>query len=524
MNNELEKNNNNEYNYNPNSINQEQLNQNPSDNKNVETTYSYARNSIIQDSHPNNSHIGGFEQGNSGQTGYGQTSSGQYNYDQPNYGSPNYNQGYNSSVNYGGYNYGQTVYPTQGEKKDKRKKRKKGFVSAAKLTAAALVFGIVAGGAFQAYYMLAWPVESKRNISESGSRIETTEVTQDVDNNGTIPTSDTVTQGVVTDVSDIVAKVMPSIVAINSTITQTTQDFFGRTFEQQGESSGSGIIIAQNNSKLLLVTNNHVINGATTIEIVFSNEKKATAKVKGTDANADLAVLSVDMDQLDKETAEVIKVATLGDSSTMVPGEMVVAIGNALGYGQSVTVGYVSAVNREVTISDQKMTLLQTDAAINPGNSGGALINTKGEVIGINSVKFASAEVEGMGYAIPISNAVPLINELMNREVVAASEQGFLGIDTSTAQEVTEAYSQRFNMPIGIYVNDVIEGSPAERAGLMQGDIITGLDGIKVETIEELKDALQYKKAGQNVKLIVQVIDGGAYVEKVLDVTLGEKK
>jgi serine protease Do len=208
----------------------------------------------------------------------------------------------------------------------------------------------------------------------------------------------------------------------------------------------------------------------------------------------------------------------------MQAGEMVITIGNALGYGQSVTVGYVSAVDREVTIEDQTMTLLQTDAAINPGNSGGALINTAGEVIGINSVKFASQEVEGMGYAIPISDVVPMINELMNREVIAAEEQGFLGIDTSTAQEVTELYAARFNMPIGIYVNGVVENSPAATAGLMQGDIITGLDGSTIETIEDLKNALSYKKAGQTVKLKIRVLDNGAYAERVLEIALGEKQ
>ncbi len=527
MNNEFEKNETGEYSNTQNSNQQEQLNETSSENKNVETTYSYTSNSIIQDSHPSNSQTDSYGQGNYSYTGYGQAGYGPTNYNQTGYGQTNFGQANYYSTNnqgFGANNYGQTLHPTPEEKKEKRRKGRKGLAKAAKLTAAALIFGILAGGAFQAYYYLAWPADSKQSLTDNGNKIEVTEVTQNADQNGTIPTSDAATQGVVTDVSDVVAKVMPSIVAINSTVKQTTTDFFGQQYEQQGESSGSGIIIAQNNSKLLIVTNNHVINGATSIEILFSNEKKATATVKGSDANTDLAVLSVDMSQLDQDTTAAIKVATLGDSSTMVPGEMVVAIGNALGYGQSVTVGYVSAVNREVTIEDQKMTLLQTDAAINPGNSGGALINTKGEVIGINSVKFASQEVEGMGYAIPITNAVPMINELMNREVVAASEQGFLGIDTSTAQEVTDAYAQRFNMPIGIYVNDVVKGSPAEKAGLMQGDIITGMDGVKVETIEDLKNALQYKKAGQDVKLTVQVIEGGAYTEKTLNVTLGEKQ
>jgi serine protease Do len=405
-----------------------------------------------------------------------------------------------------------------------RPKKKRRFLGALKITAAAIAFGIIAGAAFQGYYMLAWSEDSKTSLSsDESSNIQIKEVNQESTSKDIINPIGNESDTVVTDVSGVVEKVMPSIVAINSKATVTRQDFFGREFSQESEGSGSGIIIAQNKAELLIVTNNHVVQGATAIEIVFSDDTKASATIKGSEANADLAVLTVDINSLSKETASAIKVATLGNSDEMAPGEMVIAIGNALGYGQSVTVGYVSAVNREVTIENQTMTLLQTDAAINPGNSGGALINTSGQVIGINSVKFASAQVEGMGYAIPISDAVPMINELMNREIVAAEEQGFLGIDSSTAQEVNEIYAERFNMPIGVYVNDVVAGSPAEKAGLMQGDIITGLDGSKIETIADLKNALSYKKAGQTVKLIIQVLDGGAYTEKVLEVTLGTK-
>ncbi len=405
---------------------------------------------------------------------------------------------------------------------DVKPKKKRRFLGAIKLTASAVAFGLIAGVVFQAYYMVAGPGKDALN-SNNDSKIQIAEVNKDTDKN-TIKTSSSSSEQVVTDVSDVVANVIPSIVAINSTMAVSQYDFFGREYAQESQGSGSGIIIGQSGSQLLIVTNNHVIQGATSIEIVFSDETKASAVVKGAEPNADLAVLSVDMKSLSQETASAIKVATLGNSDDMLPGEMVIAIGNALGYGQSVTVGYVSAVNREVTIENQKMTLLQTDAAINPGNSGGALINTAGEVIGINSVKFASAEVEGMGYAIPISDAVPMINELMNREIVSVEEQGFLGINTSTAQEVTDIYAKRFNMPIGIYVNDVVEDSPAAKAGLMQGDIITGLDGSKIETIEDLKNALSYKKAGQTIELKVQVLEGGSYAEKVLEVTLGEKQ
>ena len=427
----------------------------------------------------------------------------------------------NSHSNYGSYSY-DTGYSSSDGKKEKPKKRR--FLGAMKITAAAVVFGLIAGAAFQGYYMLAWPEDSRFSANgNENNNIKIEEVSQDSAVKDTINAVNNDSDTVVTDVSGVVASVMPSIVAINSKATMTTQDFFGREFSQESEGSGSGIIIAQNGSELLIVTNNHVVEGATAIEIVFSDDTKASATIKGAEANADLAVLTVDISSLSKETASSIKVSTLGDSGEMVPGEMVIAIGNALGYGQSVTVGYVSAVNREVTINNQTMTLLQTDAAINPGNSGGALINTSGQVIGINSVKFASEDVEGMGYAIPISDAVPMINELMNREAVAAEDQGFLGIDSSTAQEVNEIYAERFNMPIGVYINDVVAGSPAEKAGLMQGDIITGLDGSKIETVEDLKNALSYKKAGKMVKLTIQVLDGGVYTEKVLDVTLGSK-
>ncbi len=481
MNNEFNNNENNNNNPTPNTKSDLNGSQNNQSSQNFEggSNYSYTGNSIIQDSISNS---------------------------QNNYGSYNYGAGYTSTVT-------QEVRP----------KKKRRFLGAVKITAAAVAFGLIAGAAFQGYYMLAWPEDSKLGANEDDSSIKIEAVSQNTSSKDTISTVDNSSNTVVTDVSEVVENVMPSIVAINSKATVTTQDFFGRQFSQESEGSGSGIIIAQNGSELLIVTNNHVVEGATAIEIVFSDETTASATIKGAEANTDLAVLTVDINSLSEETASAIKVATLGNSGEMNPGEMVIAIGNALGYGQSVTVGYVSAVNREVTIADQTMTLLQTDAAINPGNSGGALINTSGQVIGINSVKFASEEIEGMGYAIPISDAIPMINELMNREAIAAEDQGFLGIDSSTAQEVNEIYSERFNMPIGVYVNDVVAGSPAEKAGLMQGDIITGLDGSKIETIEDLKNALSYKKAGQNVKLTIQVLDGGAYSEKVLEITLGSK-
>ncbi|HHV11320.1 MAG TPA: trypsin-like serine protease [Clostridiales bacterium] len=400
--------------------------------------------------------------------------------------------------------------------KERKKRRVPGAI---KLVAAAMAFGIIAGAAFQGYYAVTALGSNKDNAGNMNPQVTVTEAT---DKNSAVAET-TSTGGVVADVSDVVAKVMPSIVAINSTVTTTEYDFFGRSYDRESQGSGSGIIIGQDGSTLYIATNNHVISGATNVQIIFADDSTATGTIKGADANSDLAVVTVDMKGLSQDTTAAIKIATLGDSEDVKAGEMAIAIGNALGYGQSVTVGYISAVNRTVDINGQTMTLLQTDAAINPGNSGGALLNAAGQVIGINSIKYASEEIEGMGYAIPISKAVPIINELMNREVVAAGEQGFLGIDASTAQEVTQAYAERFNMPIGVYVNDIIENSPAEEAGLKQGDIITGLDSSKIETIDDLVNALSFKKAGQKVNLVIQAKENGEYVGKTLNVTLGKK-
>jgi serine protease Do len=410
------------------------------------------------------------------------------------------------------------IYPVPAAAEEKKPRKKRRFLKVFMFTAAAVVFGLIAGGTFQIYYLVTHPKDTAREDS-----IQVTEVSQTNNNGDTITPPVVSTDGVVTDVSDVVEKAMPSIVAINSTADITSYDFFGREYIQQSQGSGSGIIIGQNGSDLLIATNNHVINGAKSVEIIFVDDTTASATVKGADVNSDLAVLSVDMSGLSEKTAAAIKVASLGSSEDVKPGEMAIAIGNALGYGQSVTVGYISAVDREVDIEGQKMTLLQTDAAINPGNSGGALLNAAGQVIGINSVKYASTDVEGMGYAIPISSAVPMINELMNRETVAPADQGFLGINVSTARDVTQEYATRFNMPIGVYVNDVVEGSPAEAAGLTPGDIITKLDNNKIETVDDLADALSYKKAGQEVSLTIQQKENGAYTETTLSVTLGKK-
>lgn len=323
------------------------------------------------------------------------------------------------------------------------------------------------------------------------------------------------------DVSTVVENAMPFIVSIRSEVVQTTQDIFGRRNERVAVGAGSGIIIGQNNRELLLVTNEHVISGARKISVVLDDGSEYEAELKGSDVNSDLAVLSIKLSRLSQETKKHIRIATLGNSDNLQTGAMTIAIGNALGYGQSTTVGYVGATDRTVTINNVERKLIQTDAAINPGNSGGALLNVRGEVIGINSVKYAAEEVEGIGYAIPISEAIPIINELMNREELSEKEAGFLGIQ---GQTVTSSYSLRFGIPVGVYINAVEAGSPAESAGLKTGDIIVKVNGRSVSTTEELQTILDYTRAGTTVTVTVSTVSGRKYTEVDYPVTLGNRK
>lgn len=402
--------------------------------------------------------------------------------------------------------------------KDKKKNK---FLQAILLTFSAIIFGIIAGVTFQGYlYFTGTDIFSMTNnsIDKSIGFMDNDNEEADIVNVNKVDGN-----LIAYDVSDVVDNVIPSIVAINSTATKTEYDFWGRAYSEAVSGSGSGIIVGQNGSELLLVTNNHVIDGAEEVEIIFVDEQKAMAKVKGAESRSDLAVLSVDLEDLGKETLEKIKIAKLGDSSELKLGELAIAIGNALGYGQSVTVGHISAVDRNVNVDGLNFNLIQTDAAINPGNSGGALLNSKGELIGINSVKYASSTVEGMGFAIPISDAIPVINELMDRETLAEDEQGFLGINLTSARDVTESDAKRFSMPIGIYVNEIVRNSPAENAGLKQGDIIVGFNKKTVETIDDLVNILSYTRAGEKINLVINVLVDGQYVEKVLEVTLGNR-
>ena len=317
---------------------------------------------------------------------------------------------------------------------------------------------------------------------------------------------------------------MPAIVAINDTMTIEERDFFGMPQTYQAQSNGSGIIVSQNDTELLIATNNHVVSGAQDLKVTFVNNEEVKAAVKGTDSAADLAIIAVQLSDIPSDTMSQIKVAQLGDSDQIKVGKQVVAIGNALGYGQSVTVGYVSALNREITDkSGIKHTYIQTDAAINPGNSGGALLDLNGNVIGINAAKTASTEVEGIGFAIPISSAQDILNDLMTKKTritVAEDAQGYLGIQ---GINVDAASSQGFGMPVGIYVYKIVEGGAASRSDLREKDIITKFDGQSVTNMEELKQMLTYYEGGSTVTLTVQSLENGSYVERDVQITLSTK-
>ena len=325
------------------------------------------------------------------------------------------------------------------------------------------------------------------------------------------------------DVSNVVEKVMPAMVSIVNNFTETA-NVFGQQYTQEEAASGSGIIVGKTDDELLIVSNNHVVESADTLTVTFIDGSEAQAQVKGLDSDMDLAVIAVSLNDLSDDTKNAITVATLGSSDDLKLGEPVIAIGNALGYGQSVTNGIVSALNREITLENGSTgTFIQTNAAINPGNSGGALLNMNGEVIGINSNKIGGTTVEGMGYAIPITSASPIIADLMERQTrtkVAEDEVGYIGI---SLQEVTSQISQMYNMPEGIYVVSVEEGSAAANAGIMKGDIITKFDGSSISSYSDLQKTLQYYAVGDSVTVTVQRPQNGEYVSIELNLTLGSR-
>ena len=377
----------------------------------------------------------------------------------------------------------------------KAPKPKKGYAKkVALVVGAAVLFGAVGGVTMQGTSYLTGKLLGKNTKSTVGT-------TKTVSNAKLTTSTSTVTS----DVSDIVENTLPSIVSITNMSVQEVQNFFGGISQQESESAGSGIIISQNDSELLVVTNNHVVEGSDTLTVTFNDGNSVEAQIKGTDSARDLAVVAVPLDKISDDTMNAIKVATLGDSDSLKVGEPAIAIGNALGYGQSVTTGIVSATGRTIDGFDGEY--IQTDAAINPGNSGGALLNANGEVIGINSAKINSSAVEGMGFAIPISDASDVIQNLMNKETrskVSDEERGYLGIK---GYDVSEEGAQMYNMPTGVYVKEVMSGGGSEKAGLTKGSIITGFEGSSISGMSSLQEQLQYYKAGEEVTLTVQIPD-----------------
>ena len=424
----------------------------------------------------------------------------------------------------------ETVYGTpDNATKGGEKSKKSPFNKVIKFVAGAACFGLIAGAAFlgvsyfggNALGIEAFRAESSGNLSGgSGNNGSTggigTPLNITLGSTSTIEGAGSPAESVVVQVVD---QNLAATVAVKSTYL-VTSSWFGQYYQQEAQASGSGFIVGMNDTELLIATNNHVIEDATKIEITFIDDAILEATVKGTDAIADLAILAVPLETISADTLGAIRVATLGNSETVRLGEMAIAIGNALGYGQSVTVGYISAKDREVTVDGNTMILLQTDAAINGGNSGGPLFNTKGEVIGINSVKYADTDVEGMCFAIPISRAIPILNELMTRETLTEDEKGALGISTRT---VDEDIASLYGWPIGAYIVSVLEGSPAETAGLYIGDIVTSVNGVTISTSDQLVAAVSSYRYGTSITLTVQRNVNGKYEEITITATLGQR-
>lgn len=384
---------------------------------------------------------------------------------------------------------------------------KKDFI---RLTTCAAIFGLVGGVTF----------EGTNYIYNKNFAVESSTETSGNTKSPVVSSTSTGSSNSTGSVSDVAENVLPSIVAIDVTVTSTGSDMFGRTYSQDSQGSGSGIIVAQDDDNLYIATNNHVVSDASEVSVKFNDDKVYSAEVRGTDSDCDLAVVTIPVKDLSSDTLGKIKVAALGDSDKVKVGDQAIAIGNALGYGTSVTVGYISAKEREVSAEDMTMKLIQTDAAINPGNSGGALVDASGTVIGINSAKYADESVEGMGFAIPVSTAIPIINDIIKSENVPEDEQGYLGI---RSPEAVSDYASYYNIPEGVFVKEVSEDSPAQKAGMLAGDIITEFNGRSVTSMSSLQERLSKLKAGTKVKVVVKRANDGEYQEKTLTVTLGKK-
>lgn len=402
------------------------------------------------------------------------------------------------------------------ETSKQKRKHKRSMNLYAKVICCAILFGAISGGMVLGSFMIG---KNAVKTTASSITLETNAAklsTSSGSKNGSSSSSgDTYT------VAQIAEQCKSSVVAITNQSVQEVQTMFG-TMQQQSTGSGSGVIIGKNDTELLIATNNHVVSGAESLTVCFNDDKDAVfdAKIKGTDADNDLAVIAIKLSDISEDVLNSISVATLGDSTQMEVGDQVVAIGNALGFGQSVTSGVISALDREVTIDDTTATLMQTDAAINPGNSGGALFNMKGEVIGINSAKYASDQVEGMGFAIPMAKAQGIIENLMNQETrdKLTSDYGFLNI---TGQDVSSDVAEMYGIPEGVYVSGTTDGGAAANAGIQKGDIITKLGNTTITSISQLKEELQYYKAGETVEITLQRnTDNKGYQEQTVKVTL----
>ena len=447
------------------------------------------------------------------------TGGSSYQYDNGNNSNDTYNNSYSShgwrdESTYNNENYYGNIPPEPDKRRRQRKNGSKNNKNgmgkkAAKLVASAAVFGLVAGACF-----VGVSVAKDKLYPSTADRIETTSGTTSAKSE----TSSSGSSSSSSNVASVVNEVMPSVVSITSTIQSSNYYGFGT---QESEGAGSGFIVAKTKDNLMIATNNHVVSDATSLTVGFADDTTAKATVVGTDSSADLAVISVKIKDIKDCTASKIKVATLGSSDDLKVGEEVVAIGNALGYGQSVTTGVVSAKNREVSLTDGTMNLLQTDAAINPGNSGGVLINMDGQVVGINNAKLEDTSVEGMGYAIPITTAKTILTDLMNASSVSTKDAAFLGV---VGRDINESYSSALGIPSGIYVSQVVSGSPAEKAGISAGDVITKFEGNNVSTMSGLKEKLALKKANTKVKITFKRANqSGTYEEKTVTVTLGKK-
>ena len=387
------------------------------------------------------------------------------------------------------------------------------------LVSMAVVFGLIAGGVMYGVNAAGNRLYAQSHIANTDTLSDADEVSSDSTDNGSAS------------VEEVTKDAMPSLVTISTMSVEEMRNFFGGTQKYEVEGAGTGVIVGENDSELLIATNNHVVEGASSLSVGFIDESTVEGSVKGTDADNDLAVVSVKLSDIPDDTMKQIKIATVGNSDDLELGEQVVAIGNALGYGQSVTCGYVSALDRDLTLTDESGAtinstgLIQTDAAINPGNSGGALLNMKGELIGINEAKTAStpdgSSVDNIGFAIPIDKAESSIKDLMNlptREKVDESQASYLGIQGSS---VTSDITQLYGIPEGVAVSEVVENGPADEAGVKKGDILTELDGRSISNMEQLQDVLEYYAAGETVDLTVQRADNGEYQEQTLSITLG---